>query len=243
MSNKVKSTTSKSLGEYLLKGYAMLAENCPSCLIPLMRDPKSMDRLCVNCDRVFKAGDSIHDHDEEEEVEEEDEEDEQSLNQAALLTSKSHKPPSDQEKADPSKLLSDKMLQGWALLETCCPVCSTPLARDKAKRMFCVSCDLYVMTEAEAAAKASSATTKAPVIKPLIASTLQVPTATQERSKEVVSPSSPLVDALSQSLLRKLQEATTALDSTSVAKGAAEIKELASMINECAQALKSLRNL
>ena len=123
----VKPTTSKSLGEYLLKGYAMLAENCPSCLIPLMRNPKTMDRLCVNCDRVFKAGESINHHEEEEEEgEEEEEESSSSMQPSSRISKESPKPTNGLEKADPSKLLSDKMLQGWALLETCCP-CAAPL--------------------------------------------------------------------------------------------------------------------
>ncbi|KXZ42773.1 hypothetical protein GPECTOR_119g404 [Gonium pectorale] len=50
-----------------------------------------------------------------------------------------------------SDLLSAKMLQGWALLDKYCPRCSTVLVRSKAtKRMFCVSCDAWVLTEADA---------------------------------------------------------------------------------------------
>ena len=244
MSNKVKSTTSKSLGEYLLKGYAMLADNCPSCLIPLMRDPKTLDRLCVNCDRVFKAGESIHEPEEEEEEGEEEEEVEVEV---ATAMQPSPKPHQAVEKPDPSKLLSDKMLQGWALLETSCPVCSTPLVRDKAKRMLCVSCDLFVMTEAEAAAKAppkAPASSRPKAVAPSAAVIPSVTAVAQASSNEPsTSTSSSILEKLSQSLVNKLQEASRALDNKSVANGASEIKDLASMITECAQAIKALKSL
>ncbi|KAJ8550271.1 hypothetical protein ON010_g10798 [Phytophthora cinnamomi] len=57
-----------------------------------------------------------------------------------------------------SKLLGEKMLQGWTMLGASCPVedCYTPLMRSKhgkvgvQRSMFCVRCDQYVVTEEEA---------------------------------------------------------------------------------------------
>ncbi|RMX70347.1 hypothetical protein DD238_000195 [Peronospora effusa] len=51
-----------------------------------------------------------------------------------------------------SKLLGEKMLQGWILLGASCPVddCYTPLMRNKQAKMFCVRCDQYVITEEDA---------------------------------------------------------------------------------------------
>ncbi|KAG7394008.1 hypothetical protein PHYBOEH_005931 [Phytophthora boehmeriae] len=51
-----------------------------------------------------------------------------------------------------SKLLGEKMLQGWTMLGNSCPVddCYTPLMRSKQGKMFCVRCDQYVVTEEEA---------------------------------------------------------------------------------------------
>lgn len=46
-------------GDLLLRGWAMLAENCPRCQVPLMRDPKTQDRLCVNCDCTYPAGQAL----------------------------------------------------------------------------------------------------------------------------------------------------------------------------------------
>ncbi|KAF1792012.1 hypothetical protein JG687_00001172 [Phytophthora cactorum] len=51
-----------------------------------------------------------------------------------------------------SKLLGEKMLQGWTMLGASCPVedCYTPLMRNKQGKMFCVRCDQFVVTEEEA---------------------------------------------------------------------------------------------
>lgn len=48
------------------------------------------------------------------------------------------------------KGLADKLQSGWALLAQTCPQCNTPLVREKGgKRMFCVSCDLWVVRESD----------------------------------------------------------------------------------------------
>ncbi|KAK1945195.1 Sjoegren syndrome/scleroderma autoantigen 1 [Phytophthora citrophthora] len=51
-----------------------------------------------------------------------------------------------------SKLLGEKMLQGWTMLGASCPVedCYTPLMRNKQGKMFCVRCDQFVVSEEEA---------------------------------------------------------------------------------------------
>lgn len=43
------SNTSKSMGDYLLRGWTMLADNCPRCKIPLMRKPEAGTMHCVSC--------------------------------------------------------------------------------------------------------------------------------------------------------------------------------------------------
>lgn len=50
-------------------------------------------------------------------------------------------------KKDVSQLIADKLLAGWALLDTYCPLCNSPIVRNKQKRMFCVQCDLFLVTE------------------------------------------------------------------------------------------------
>ncbi|GAX77365.1 hypothetical protein CEUSTIGMA_g4811.t1 [Chlamydomonas eustigma] len=223
----IRSNTSKSLGSLLLKGWAMLAENCPACnVVPLMRDPVTQDRHCVNCDAVYAAGkplleqqkvpergshyderdnemaqtnrhlddnhkgnhqpQSANDADEHTQDEEELEEaaatacdatvasyrkeatSKHSVQRAAGMMSDALAPTNPdkpwpapwrkgQSSDDTSQLLSEKMLQGWALLEKICPRCSTPLIRNKEKRMRCVTCQMWVMTEEEAATAATAA--------------------------------------------------------------------------------------
>ncbi|KAL6748388.1 hypothetical protein V8C86DRAFT_3114750 [Haematococcus lacustris] len=66
-----------------------------------------------------------------------------------------------------ASLIAEKLLQGWALLDTCCPRCSTPLVRSRTpRRMFCVACSMWVMTEAEAAQAAAAAPAPAPPTPP-----------------------------------------------------------------------------
>ena len=45
---------SKELGQLLLKGWGMLAESCPTCSVPLMRNPDDKSqKLCVNCKQTY----------------------------------------------------------------------------------------------------------------------------------------------------------------------------------------------
>ncbi|KAG1673711.1 hypothetical protein FOA52_010580 [Chlamydomonas sp. UWO 241] len=184
----IRKECSKSMGELLLKGWPMLAETCFDCQVPLMKDPASGDRLCVNCDRNYPAG---MDLDACMADEEESEEEGSSAGvdgggtaaddipdfsthpvsvadaaeaaaggvvspspvastSAVVYQAPRAKAPQNSDRA--CELLSTKMLQGWALLETTCPRCDTPLVRNREKRMRCVLCDAWVCTEADAPA-------------------------------------------------------------------------------------------
>jgi len=55
---------------------------------------------------------------------------------------------------DPSKVIGQYMLQGWALLADHCPRCNTPLISKKGGDMFCCCCECKVVTQkTEAAAR------------------------------------------------------------------------------------------
>jgi len=58
---------------------------------------------------------------------------------------------------DSCKGLAEKLLQGWTLTDQYCPVeqCLTPLVRSRDKKLLCVDCDKWVVTENEAYANAS----------------------------------------------------------------------------------------
>ena len=42
------------MGVLLLQSWAMLAENCPDCLVPLMRSPDKSIEKCVVCEKNYK---------------------------------------------------------------------------------------------------------------------------------------------------------------------------------------------
>lgn len=58
-----------------------------------------------------------------------------------------------------SQKIADKMLQGWAMLANNCPMegCYNPLVRDLEQKVWCLSCDMEVVTETEAAKRQLSA--------------------------------------------------------------------------------------
>jgi hypothetical protein len=176
----------------------------PRPQVPLMKDPASGDRLCVNCDRSYPDGmdlDACMAADEVEAEEGEEAEVEEgggaalgaggsaaddipdfstnpvSVADAAAGGAASPSPPPvagasmrgvhQSGRLAPNggdracELLSAKMLQGWALLETMCPRCTTPLVRNREKRMRCVLCDAWVVTEADAPATLTAAPPRA----------------------------------------------------------------------------------
>jgi len=142
-----------------------------------MKDPASGNMLCVNCDHTYPAGAdltaSAQDQDEGEDEDEDKVEDEDKDLEFASAPDMSvsawparasarlaHQAPVSRGQTQSDKvasLLSEKMLQGWALLETTCPRCSSPLVRNKQKRMRCVLCDAWVVSEADAPAAPRSA--------------------------------------------------------------------------------------
>ncbi|KAJ7535824.1 hypothetical protein O6H91_12G047700 [Diphasiastrum complanatum] len=53
---------------------------------------------------------------------------------------------------DHSSAIADKLLQGWTLMNEHCPQCYTPLVRNRQRKLYCVACRQWVLTEAEAEA-------------------------------------------------------------------------------------------
>eukprot|EP00899_Mesostigma_viride_P001873 jgi/Mesvir1/11687/Mv00079-RA.1 len=52
--------------------------------------------------------------------------------------------------------IAEKLLQGWCLLNECCPMeaCLAPLVRNKSGKRFCVGCSLWVKSENESRSEA-----------------------------------------------------------------------------------------
>ncbi|GBF99796.1 hypothetical protein Rsub_12236 [Raphidocelis subcapitata] len=153
---------SARMGQLLLQGWQMLADSCDDCAVPLMREPGapgSRRDLCVGCDRWFFDGEPVAD----------------GPAAAAAPAAAQARPaapapataaaggggggaaapaprlrsaarPAAQSASDrAADLLSERMLQGWALLDHTCPLCATPLMRERGSRqVMCVACDLPV---------------------------------------------------------------------------------------------------
>ncbi|CAI5503996.1 unnamed protein product [Closterium sp. Naga37s-1] len=58
--------------------------------------------------------------------------------------------------------MSEKLLQGWAMLAMHCPVCFNPILRSRAGEKRCVVCDLPVIEEADAPPQMTSAAPQEP---------------------------------------------------------------------------------
>ena len=93
--------------------------SCPSCQKAALYNPETKTFHCISCEKVldFQA------------VESEPQEQEMVL-----------KPKQERVKDDTSSKLAKKLLEGWAMLEECCPDCLVPLMRPRKGTAVCVSC-------------------------------------------------------------------------------------------------------
>ncbi len=117
---------SSELGALLLQGYKMTAENCTDCrTIPLMLSPSEDNLLCVQCRKFF--GDQAND-----------------ATRAAAESSTSPDfviiPPESDEKVSATSLISQKLLEGYAMLAECCTHCLVPIMRDLSGVEQCIIC-------------------------------------------------------------------------------------------------------
>jgi len=132
-------SSSATMGDLLLGGWTMLAEGCPTCHVPLMRDPSSQEDVCVECGRTTRVGvaggpeDGWH-RDEGSREERSEEHDANGGEEHA-------------EEQDASAKLAQKMLEGWKMLADHCPLCRTPLCKSRQGETRCVACDLPVRRE------------------------------------------------------------------------------------------------
>jgi uncharacterized Zn finger protein (UPF0148 family) len=148
-------TISSKLGEKMLLGWVMLADICPSSTCegtPLMREPGTKDMLCVCCNKKY-VKDQYDDIRVEQTVslpaketmaiakdsaattlptEQEDKYFKFDIDSIPIL---SFEKVTDDDKV--SKLISEKLLKGWAMLDKVCADCngSTPLLRDHEKKV------------------------------------------------------------------------------------------------------------
>lgn len=139
---------SSEMGRLLLLGWTMLADSCADCAVPLMRDPRGdHDELCVGCGRVYRGGgdnDGVADDGSgadgsagaraETPLQREWPADGAAASATNGPAAPAAAPPAApqplrrRQEREPSAsdraadLLSQHMLQGWALLEQTCPM-------------------------------------------------------------------------------------------------------------------------
>lgn len=152
---------------------------------------------------------------------------------------------------DVSQLIADKMLAGWALLDSHCPNCSTPLVRNRQRRMFCVSCDLWVIAEEDARKQqAEQQDSRAPAAPRAATSAPEsgaqpVPPQRQLGTASVADAHEPLRSAASASLAAvaaKMSEYTALLCREHGAGPAADLAML-EVLDRCASVASKLREL
>ncbi|GMH38995.1 hypothetical protein BSKO_06893 [Bryopsis sp. KO-2023] len=169
---RVETGSVASIGELLLRGWTMLAQSCDDCRVPLMQDPQSGGKLCVNCQKTThdsQEGSSARDEGltssrrQKSEDRDEDQWDERLGPFSNREGGQSERPTSrnggfqqlqqnvaSQSTADTnSEKLAVKMTQGWTLTSIFCPRCTTPLVRNREKSLFCVGCDLYTIPQGQ----------------------------------------------------------------------------------------------
>lgn len=94
-----------------------------------------------------------------------------------------------------TKGLAEKLQAGWTMLATTCPVCNTPLVREKSapgsapiNKMYCVGCSLWVMREQDLTNEQKTAVASPKQTAPTAAATSNKPSTSA--SKPPVSPAS-----------------------------------------------------
>ena len=83
--------------------------------------------------------------------------------------------------------MSQKLMGGWALLQIACPLCNTPLMRDKESKMFCLSCHHQVVPESDMKGSATTQDSAAPATAAASASSAAPALATPAANKVVAA--------------------------------------------------------
>eukprot|EP01036_Dinobryon_divergens_P024321 gene24321-32758_t len=169
LTHRRREEVSAKMGDKMLAGWTMLARTCPrpDCRgTPLMqaRGPEPRTVLCVSCDST--GSDTDMGNGGKDKGKDKDMGNGASRSPNPIQTSPPETETQTQTRStagsdrrweteplpprlplaerhssrDPSMLISEKLLKGWALLDSVCGCSSTPLMRDRAGQVHCVSC-------------------------------------------------------------------------------------------------------
>jgi len=129
----------KKINEKLDIGWKYTDCECPSCKKQAFFNPKDETFHCISCEKIL---DFQRDKSKEESPEKAKEQ--VPISQDAVEFEENYKrmkSERNQKKDDASSKLAQKLLEGWAMLEECCPNCMVPLMKPKKGSAICVSCD------------------------------------------------------------------------------------------------------
>lgn len=160
------------------------------------------------------------------------------------------------KKNEVTSQMGEKLLQGWTLLQESCPACSVPLMRDRDRKMWCFSCNLQVITQADfdparhrvswSTSEASSVVEGKILSEPTVTSFGYSNTSQHEAvqlsritEKTDALMDDPVTDSI-RTLYMKLRESQQLLQQSKPAKEGAQ---LCTFIRECAGALTALHKL
>lgn len=126
----------KKLNEKLDLGWKYTDCSCPTCSKQALFDPSTDTFQCIHCNKAL-------------DLQRVSEKEIDLTEQKPLDLKETPKPQKETllketplKKEDPSKKLAQKLLEGWTMLEECCPDCFVPLMKPrKGGSAICVSCD------------------------------------------------------------------------------------------------------
>lgn len=116
----------KKLNEKLDLGWKYTDCECPSCKKQALYNPESQAFHCINCEKVLDFELKSEKPSKSSQIQEDP------SNIPVFSTKK---------RDDSSSKLAKKLLEGWTMLEECCPDCLIPLMRPRKGPAVCVGCD------------------------------------------------------------------------------------------------------
>jgi uncharacterized Zn finger protein (UPF0148 family) len=141
------------IGTFMLSGWVLTDTPCVKCNIPTVRKKdRSIEGFCVLCDHESEPYPLIEVNQKNQEAGKDvfNVKEPSELNEAEMM--EGFENPANAVFTSPkqsiSSLLGKKMLQGWTMLQDCCPHENTcngvPLMRNRNMELFCVCCDSFI---------------------------------------------------------------------------------------------------
>ncbi|EWS72413.1 sjogren'S syndrome/scleroderma autoantigen 1 protein (macronuclear) [Tetrahymena thermophila SB210] len=145
------------LNKKLDEGWKLTDSNCPICNFSIIYNPKDKSLFCIKCDKPCKIEADIIFNQEEQSnskkqeqvgnTKKQQDDSESDFDEYEFKWNMNKNAPTSRTD-EISKLLSQKLLQGYAMLQECCAVCLAPIMKSKKGEYTCVGCK-WVKTKKE----------------------------------------------------------------------------------------------